>query len=95
MCVELCRCVICTSTRIRALKFFGATPRYDGQDSEAVNALKQVQHLDLIFIHKPHASLVDLERFTAYELLTKSQWSGRPGNYQLMLKQGVWHGRLA
>eukprot|EP01023_Acetabularia_acetabulum_P027013 TRINITY_DN25552_c0_g1_i3.p1 TRINITY_DN25552_c0_g1~~TRINITY_DN25552_c0_g1_i3.p1 ORF type:complete len:728 (-),score=153.66 TRINITY_DN25552_c0_g1_i3:96-2009(-) len=60
---------------------------YDGHDEEAVFALSHIKHVKLIFVQGPHASAVDIEEFKQWGK-KHIQWGGKPGNFQLMVKQG-------
>eukprot|EP01026_Neomeris_dumetosa_P028844 TRINITY_DN2336_c0_g1_i4.p1 TRINITY_DN2336_c0_g1~~TRINITY_DN2336_c0_g1_i4.p1 ORF type:complete len:616 (-),score=86.67 TRINITY_DN2336_c0_g1_i4:287-2134(-) len=60
---------------------------YDGHDEEAVFALSHIKHLHMIFVQGPHASPLDIDAFEQWAS-KHWQWGGKPGNYQLMVKQG-------
>eukprot|EP01025_Chloroclados_australasicus_P067086 TRINITY_DN9272_c2_g1_i6.p1 TRINITY_DN9272_c2_g1~~TRINITY_DN9272_c2_g1_i6.p1 ORF type:complete len:732 (+),score=93.71 TRINITY_DN9272_c2_g1_i6:291-2198(+) len=60
---------------------------YDGHDEEAVFALSHIKHVRLIFVHGPHVTPRQAEAFKEWES-KHWQWGGKPGNYQLMVKQG-------
>lgn len=60
---------------------------YDGSDSDAVRWLEKIDSVELIHIHSPFASEMDEAVWRSYSNHTR-QWSGKPGNYQLMFKQG-------
>ena len=61
---------------------------YDGRDPEAVAALSRVPAVRLIHIHAPWASPADAAKYELFARATP-QWGGRPGNYELMVKQGT------
>lgn len=60
---------------------------YDGSDEEAVGYMKSIDCIELIHIHPPFATKDDEALWAVYSS-TIHQWSGRPGNYELMVKQG-------
>eukprot|EP00210_Caulerpa_lentillifera_P008089 g7723.t1 len=60
---------------------------YDGTDPTAVEYLSRIHHLSLIHIHPPFASDNDLVDFATWTQAHK-QWGGKPGNFELMVKQG-------
>lgn len=66
---------------------------YDGHDEDAVDVLTSINCVELIHIHDPWASEKDqalLKTYTvgAAQNRETAQWTGRPGNYELMIKQG-------
>ncbi|GMH41555.1 hypothetical protein BSKO_09465 [Bryopsis sp. KO-2023] len=60
---------------------------YDGSDAKAVEVLNGIDHLTLIHIHSPFATPTDNAKFRVWTKLHK-QWGGKPGNFELMVKQG-------
>jgi len=60
---------------------------YDGTDSETVAQLSSIKHVTLLFLAPPFASAGDIEQFAAWQG-RHWQWGGKPGNFNLMVKQG-------
>jgi hypothetical protein len=63
---------------------------YDGDSIGAVQLLQGLSALTLIHLHKPWASEQEVLQFAMYRLAGGRHWGGRPGNYELMVKQGAW-----
>jgi hypothetical protein len=65
---------------------------YDGHDEEAVRFLSSIRHVTLMHIHPPFASPADLAKFELWThgsgITSQRQWTGQPGNFELMVKQG-------
>ena len=62
---------------------------YDGTDGQAVGHLSSIAHVTLQFLAPPFASARDIERFAVWQA-RHWQWGGKPGNFQLMVKQGAY-----
>lgn len=60
---------------------------YDGTDSETVAQLSSIKHVTLLFLAPPFASAGDIAQFAAWQG-RHWQWGGKPGNFNLMVKQG-------
>jgi hypothetical protein len=66
---------------------------YDGKDKEVVGVLGSIQCVELMHVHEPWSKEKDRVMFEVYKeqaakSLQLSQWSDKPGNYELMVKQG-------
>jgi len=61
---------------------------YDGKDSAAVESLNSISHVEVLHIHPQWAASEELALWEAHSKLSKIQWKGSQGNYELMTKQG-------
>lgn len=60
---------------------------YDGADNATVAYLRQLAPVTVLYIHEPFASEMELSAYNRYKSSAR-QWGGKPGNYELMIKQG-------
>jgi hypothetical protein len=61
---------------------------YDGNDSKAVEALRSINHIEILHLHKPWSTPAERVLWEAHLNLSKLQWQETQGNYELMAKQG-------
>ncbi len=61
---------------------------YDGHSFGAVQMMRGIPCLTLMHLHQPWATEQELAQYAVHRQADGRRWGNRPGNYELMLKQG-------